>query len=1261
MENIGLSPITLPTRMTQNNEQNVRRGRKLWLWAAGIIVLLVACVVALPYWLGLVLPSILAQAHVKYGSYETSGYARFKLHNVTFASGGTHFQAREVEGLTPTLWLWKKNRSPQQTFVNVSDWTLSFEKNTNAPATNSLLQTLNKAEGKMKSVHEWVGLANLTNGVVTVANTNIPIPSALWSNGNLQATVIIPRLNQPATVAAQLGPRFPWNASAAIPDRNLRVDVVLTNASSLGGAILWNSNRIDVSALFPLVGMLPEKAELAAKDFRVDARDFDLRGYSNVVGTLDALWEHGTFKVQLRANATPLPTSTNLQPFVATISAFGDTNSATLDTFMLSSPGMDAHLSAPLAFNFKGEMLNSSAAFVVKADLAKQNFLPIRGFVAGTASLKRKPGTYPQVSFDVSGRGVTGFNFETAEMKTQGQLDWPMLELQNLNVQFVNGTTAKIATDVNLETRIIRQGTIEFSGKIGEDFIPVGYDYERLSLRAEFSGPLRSLKHSGDLSLGEVVVPYIKTFRASATWNGEGTDIKDFHVLAQVSGNARARIAGSAELVKEANTQRIRANLDTLELTSGDQTFALQTDVEVSAEFTRTNKHVAWNAQTTSIQLKSPRSDLIIEGAVTWPNAGRCSIYGHGLDTQVLNPFLIRPLSEVHLDQITAAATWSNAPAKWNIDTTTQLVLPATNSFYAIEAPFVLRAQIFGDANGTIVTNVTVSQNRRIIASASGTLPMTLEPPRVNRGVSNLVQLQMDQPIQFQATSVPNEQFWDAITKSLPLKLHSPVVDLAVTGTLREPRGTIRFEVPAGTLKVLANSAPLAIANLKANVTLDRHQIHLLQLDTLIEGQPLWATATLPIPDDIRHDWKKLFDWRHAMAQVRANDVEIAPFADLQRRFISPEGTVWANVRIDNGKIDGSIVVTNAATRPIAQFGAIRDINARLRFAQGRVDIERCAGNLSGGPVAVSGWAELSRIDHVSKLPAFELKFRGDSVPVVRRSDVIVRTAFDIDVANTNNGPGLVSGTVNLQNSYILNDLKLLVPPHVAKPQNRPPYFSVDTKPFADWKLDVNVKGNQFLKVRSPFFNGDCSTDMHLGGTLAEPVALGDATINTGEVQFPFANVKVIQGFITLTAAHPYMPYLFITGSTKAYDYDIRMNVTGPVDDPKIEFTSTPGLPSEQILVMLTAGELPATASALTMQQRTLRVGAFVGKNLLSRFGVAPGSEQRLTIQSGRDLSEQNTETYSIEYKVSPDWSIIGDYNRFGGLNLGLKWRFFSE
>ena len=50
-----------------------------------------------------------------------------------------------------------------------------------------------------------------------------------------------------------------------------------------------------------------------------------------------------------------------------------------------------------------------------------------------------------------------------------------------------------------------------------------------------------------------------------------------------------------------------------------------------------------------------------------------------------------------------------------------------------------------------------------------------------------------------------------------------------------------------------------------------------------------------------------------------------------------------------------------------------------------------------------------------------------------------------------------------------------VLPERLAKPKNRPPYFSIETEPFDQWRLDVKVIGNEFLKVRSPFFTGVAS------------------------------------------------------------------------------------------------------------------------------------------------------------------------------------------
>jgi translocation and assembly module TamB len=121
------------------------------------------------------------------------------------------------------------------------------------------------------------------------------------------------------------------------------------------------------------------------------------------------------------------------------------------------------------------------------------------------------------------------------------------------------------------------------------------------------------------------------------------------------------------------------------------------------------------------------------------------------------------------------------------------------------------------------------------------------------------------------------------------------------------------------------------------------------------------------------------------------------------------------------------------------------------------------------------------------------------------------------------------------------------------------------------------------------------------------------------------------------------------------------MEISGKADSPVIQFTSTPPLSSEQVLLMLTAGELPREESFVSTQQRASRLALFLGRNLLSEFSPGAGGADRLTLRSGEYISDEGKPTYSLEYRLTKDWSIVGEYDRFGAFNAELKWRIYSR
>jgi translocation and assembly module TamB len=217
----------------------------------------------------------------------------------------------------------------------------------------------------------------------------------------------------------------------------------------------------------------------------------------------------------------------------------------------------------------------------------------------------------------------------------------------------------------------------------------------------------------------------------------------------------------------------------------------------------------------------------------------------------------------------------------------------------------------------------------------------------------------------------------------------------------------------------------------------------------------------------------------------------------------------------------------------------------------------------------------------------------------------------------------------------------------------------VDTPPVNAWTLAVEVTGDEFMRLRTPVFNGVASARFRLSGTLEEPRAIGEVEIDEGAVRMPFARFDVQQGSVRLTEADPYEPTLYLRGTGRRYGYDLTVELDGRASAPNVVFTSSPALDSEQVLLMVMTGAAPSNEIAVTGTQRMTRLGTFVGQNLLNSLTSDNADADRLSITSGEKISRQGRETYDIEYKISDRWSARGEYNEFDEYNAGLKWRVF--
>lgn len=1239
---------------------------------------------SVPLWFPWVLRPAAKRVGVRFASYQREGYGRFALHEVTLTNGSDHFQAARVEAVVPSLWVWRclvGNVRQPLPFLRVEGW--QYESIGPSKKNSSVYQDARDLRQELAGLGRWLPTALLTNGTVRISGQAIAVPRLTWDQGQVRAE-IEPAEHQPVTVTGDLTKGPPYTLDVRSEPLHLAAGLQL----SLTGQELklqstgdWWSNRFDLAVAFGPTGRWPRQASLQAPTFRLPAALLQLEGYRDLRGSLSAKWAQGQFGLELGARAQPLPEQVHLPPVRLDLHAYGDTNSATIQSARVTSPGFRAELSRELTLHFTGPLLHRTATLKVTADLAREPFIPLEGELTGEADFVPTAGRLPVTYFHLRGTGVGRAGVKAKSFEFHANLNWPWLDVTSANGEFEDGSKLSAEGKLELVSESIVDGRFQFSGPLAGRWLPAGYSYNTLSLTGAIQGPVKDPSHTGHLEVGGFVSPALQPLQLRMDWSGRKQSLDHVGLLAATAASTLTASGALAIGAPETTLQITHLSLGT----NGAPALSLLAPCRISAARDATGKN--WRFNMTPVDLAGKAGAAHLQGAVDWPHAGALQVILTNLSSSLLNDFAKAPLPEVHIQRLSGSAAWTNGPATVALEVAATHPSQSTALTNATPArplnalwnlPFAFELKLRGDRDGLLLTNLMVSSRGALLATAHGGLPLTLNPA----GPGAVVQLSTAQPLHFEATAQPHAFFWDELTAWTGVALHEPHLRLRATGTWQAPSG--QFDLQAQQIRFQQGPTNLpALQDLHLAVGIDRGNVQLTEGRVFVQGQPVLLTAALPL--DARF-WKDLRERlrqgnqggqdagkqlraeslryaNRASAHVLIQSAQLAAFSDLFPKLLSPEGELSLNFSVLPGlKFDGNLVLSHARTRPLGNAGPLRNIEVRMRFAERALELEHASAGVGGVTLMARGTVDLRGSEWLQgTLPPFQFRLYGTNVPLAREPSAIIRSDLNLAITKTNGATPLISGRARLRDSYYLTDLAALVPGKVATPARRPPYFSVEDPMLADWRLQLRVEGQHFLKVLSPLFNGEVSADLNLQGTLKDPIALGDLKTDSGVVRFPFANFQVRQGLVTLTSQDPYRPQLFVLGNSRQFGYDLRMDLTGPVDAPVLQFTSTPPLASEQILLMVTAGELPRGELTLTSQQKAQTMAMFLGRDLLAKLGFGDQTEQRLTVHSNEEISEVGRSTYDVEYKLSKRWSVEGEYDRFGDFNAGLKWRIYSK
>jgi translocation and assembly module TamB len=388
--------------------------------------------------------------------------------------------------------------------------------------------------------------------------------------------------------------------------------------------------------------------------------------------------------------------------------------------------------------------------------------------------------------------------------------------------------------------------------------------------------------------------------------------------------------------------------------------------------------------------------------------------------------------------------------------------------------------------------------------------------------------------------------------------------EVHMVGPLRRPR-ELQFTANLDNLDAdvedvkIKNQGPIRFS--VANQILQIDQFHLVGQDTDIS-----ANGKVHLTGDSELDLR---------AQGRMNLKLIESF--------NPEFTSSGVVSVDlsvagpfaKPVMQGRVQVASGAIAYIDLPSALSDINGSLVFNQDRLQIESLTAHTGGGLVTFGGYAT-----------AYNGKFNFDLS--VHGQDVRLRYPPGVSAMANADLHFVGSSSASTLNGEIIVTKLAMTPGfdfggYLERSQSSA--VTPTNRLLNRIRLDVHIATTPELQMQTASVRLSGDADLHLRGTAAKPAILGRADVIEGEVQFNGTKYRLERGDITFINPVTTTPVLDLQATTRVQDYDITLNLNGPIDRPSVTYRSEPPLPTSDIIGLLAFGQTSEESAQLNNSQ----------------------------------------------------------------------------
>lgn len=1219
-----------------------------------------------PIWFPPALKHVAGRLGVEMDSQDRLGWSRLRLAGLRAEFGAVRWTARTLELPLPLAWFggWLRGRAlgdgpDVAPAIRMEGWSVEVGPSP-AGADEGLksrfgsVGALLDATGPAWDWLRWVGgPIRADDGRVVIAGRSQVVRSVHVDARRLLASVSDGERTLGLEVRREAGGVLGLEASVA------PWGVALTGTMT-PNADTWNleasvgqgpsTNRLSLSSVFGGGAWLPIRARLRGSDIPIPF-PAGRPGRGRIEVGADWAESAGVFSVRA-SGETGVPGRTGLSPARAEARGRVSTEQLDVTAFAVESGFLQASLHAPISWKWSEPTRLPPAELDLLADLEAFAGPAVSGTVRGHLSTPSGATGSRAVSLQFHAGtlrlpGLAPFGFTA-----KGELEWPRVRLSSLATQFTNAAALTVHGAADLSKREIQELVWQFTGPPPLTGLPANPGWPALDARGSLHGPFTNLTHAADFrTTGSFRAWGLRPLDIRGVWRGKARHLESLDLTVTRPG-AELRLLADGSL-RSVQPPDLALGLHALSLTadgaprlalSGPSTGSLRWNVDAEG---RRGPDVALE----NLDLTGPGgARLELGGAAAWPRRGRVHAALRAFPVSWITDWfdaVPEGMPDVQVRRLELDGSWDDGPVEGQVGIEAVVALPEVG-------PLDIGGSAILAGSGVEIRDVVVMAREagpgEGAVTASARLPYALVPAEP----SGIVRLVPDGTVGGRADVASGAWIWSWLERRTGLSPTDPVVGLEGSGTVEHPELTLAGKVGRTGIPLPGRAGEwVTLDALEFRARATRTGIALESLRLSVEGQPIQARARLPWGTDggeVR--WPP--DWRQAEGELDLARTELGPLLRPWGKWLHPQGTARAQVRLEDGEVRGFLELDQLATRPIGPLGALRDIGMRLTLGGERITIERASAVLGAHPIEIAGWLTLPP----GGQPEGELRVSGTNLALLRSPEAILRADLDLQLGRTNlQSVPRITGTVTLRDGLVMRDVRDLVAVNLDRPDQRPPYFSIDRAPFGDWECDLRIRGTEFARVLSPAFRGQVSADARLLGTLRTPRVLGQGVVDSGQIVFPFGQLKVEQARVRFSETDPHRPRLEGRATGMNFGYSIAMDISGTLDDPRVLLTSVPPMSTREIVQMLTAGSLPRGEYAFSTTGKAQRVGSYLAGDFISNLTGNPSEESRLSTRSGQQVTSNGRLTYGLEYRLTDRWSLVGEYDRWSQFNAGVRWR----